>query len=284
MKTNSSRTLGAVVATAALALALAGCGSSGPAGSASGSPASPAPSSSSAPTSSGPTGGTGSGSSHGFPGAIGKVASVSGHSARLQGVGSSTKVTWTSATRVTRELNVARSAITPGTCVFALPAGPAAQRGSILVARTVRIVQPRACGVHTDPMMRPSHPRGVRRPGGRPFMDRMMVAAFGKVTKVTGNGFVVKSTLPRLPRHTEDSRHPTRFTVKVTKSTSYLAIRPVAASAIRAGLCATALGPVGSSGTVAARRIALDDPVAGKCGPQVAIHPGGPTFHPGPVS
>lgn len=282
--TKTGHHLATAMGTTALALALAGCGSTGsPQGSGPGLPSSPAPSGTPGSPSASATGGP---PGHGFPGAMGRVASVSGNSARLKGVGSSTKVTWTPATRVSRQMNVGRSAIRVGTCVFALPGGPAAERGSVIVARTVRIVPRRACGTHTDPMMRPGrhHHHVMGGPGVRRFQPRMMVAAFGRVVGVSRSGFVVRSVLPRLPKHTEDSSHPTRFDVKVTKSTSYLAIRPVAASAIRKGLCATALGPVGSAGTVAARRIALTDPVAGACGPQVGIHPGGPTFHPGAVS
>jgi hypothetical protein len=98
----------------------------------------------------------------------------------------------------------------------------------------------------------------------------------GKVTSVSGSTITVESTTfaggapgaggqsTAAPSAAPSSEKSTR-TVEVTSSTSYTKDKTATSSAVKIGLCATALGTADDTGAIAATSITLSTAVDGSC-------------------
>lgn len=241
---------------AAVAAALAGCGST-----ASSTTAQPAADPSAAATA--PTGPRG---------ASGTVASIADSSIEVQDprTGQST-VTFTSATSFTKMVAATAGDLSAGECVIAMgtpqtgtdPSGP-------ITARTVRIDPAAADG--SCATGGPGGMRGGNRPNGAPSPRNRppgtgpgtgagagagrarAAAAFGKITSVSGSGFVVQNAGSNATR-----------TVTTTGSTTFSKTVATDHSALAVGQCVMAAGPSDDTGAVAASSISISQPGPNGC-------------------
>lgn len=269
---------------AALAvLPLAACGSSGSSGA--------NPSTSAAR----PTGGGGGGVGRTQrPGASGLIAAISGQTMQVQNTSSQTAVTWNASTQLAKVVSGTFADVTVGSCVqvraATVPAGGATSSGgdtaapTALDAATVSITAPvngscAPAGAATPGGNRPTGtrtggPNGTRTgaPGGAPTGDanglRGGGIAFGTVTSVSGNSFVVQETgFGRGGSGTASPTGSTPTTVTVTTSPSTSYSHQVAATAtdIAVGGCVTAYGTADDTGAITAQSLTLRAPVDGSC-------------------
>jgi hypothetical protein len=91
------------------------------------------------------------------------------------------------------------------------------------------------------------------------------------VTTLSASGFVVQGRDPAASAGTS-------ITVTITSSTKYLKVVAAHSSALKAGLCVTAIGTTNSIGAVAARTIRISQPGTNGC---VTGFGGGPGGFPG---
>lgn len=274
-----------LIAAASLALvasiALAGC-------SVKSSDSSPAnPSASSAPR--GFAGGGGSGAA---PGVSGQVAQIDGSTAQVQSTQSQTAVSWTGSTTFTTQVAATAADVAVGDCIVARPsAASGADRGaasaSTVAAATIEIT-PKTddgrCaaaafgGGQGRPGIRPTPAPGGNgangaRDGATPGAGRGFGgAAFGAVGQVTGvaNGsytvaverFARPGAATPAPGATPQSASET---VTFTSDTTFTAVRSANASAVKVGVCVTALGKTDDTGALSATSIAVSPPVDGAC-------------------
>jgi hypothetical protein len=99
----------------------------------------------------------------------------------------------------------------------------------------------------------------------------------GKVTAVSGSTITVESTRFGAPNGSAatssgaattgsaSTGEKTTETVNVTGSTTYTTEKKATASAVKTGLCATALGAADDTGAIAATSVTLSEPVNGEC-------------------
>lgn len=269
---------GLPIGVAACVLALAACGGNGAANTA---------------ATTGPTQSSTSGAQQGqrqarIPGTSGLVAEVDGSTLQVQGSGTQTAVTWTSATRFTQEVAAQAADLKVGTCVMvrsAQASGTAPTTPPTTVTATsVAITTPvngqctggfgRGAGLGGGPGGGTGAP-GQGRPTGIPT-DRPtgqgrggfggFGGAFGKVVAVTSDGFTVQSETFARAGSTATTA-PTTRTVAVSTSPTTTYTRTVAATAAaaRVGSCVTALGTTDQVGAVSARSIAVRPAVNGMC-------------------
>jgi hypothetical protein len=91
-------------------------------------------------------------------------------------------------------------------------------------------------------------------PGPTTFRGRFG-GAFGTITAIAGSSITVKSTFGG----------SATTAVKTTSSTTYVTTASVSASAVKKGLCVTAIGADDVSGVLNARSVSISQPVNGSC-------------------
>ena len=283
------------VAAAAGAVLLAACG-----GSAHGSsPTGAATGAGNAGRSSAQSGGQGTGRQGGGfgggPAAYGQVAALSGSTMQVQNSSQGqVAVSYTGATKFTRTVTVAKTAVVKGDCVTAVGArsassgsSPSASSSSssgsatAFTAATIELSKPTngscsrggiAGGQGTGGQSRPSgfptaFPSGRSRPSGFPTALRSGAAgrgfatgdfAVGQVDSVTSSGIVVT-------QQGFGSQSAKQITVTIDATTKITEQAATTAKALSVGECVSATGTTGSTGAVSATRIAISDPTNGSC-------------------
>lgn len=263
----------------AAAIGLAGCSGS------SGGAATPTPIATAGPVGNGNgNGGVGGGDGQRIPGASGLVAAVEGSTMQVQSATKQTAVTWTATTRFTRTVTGSLADVTVGSCVSVRAEG--SSTGGAPVTATVVDVTPATNGSCVTGFgngrggipgggasgMPTGAPNGTARPTGGPADARGFGGVFGQVTSVSPSGFAVQGFARVAPNGTgapDPSATPTAtgapVEVSVTPATTYAVSKAAAATDVKVGLCATAIGAVDQTGAVTATTVALRDSVNGAC-------------------
>ena len=214
-----------------------------------------------------------------FPGVVGTAAAVSGSSLEVQNPTSGqVTVTFTASTPITDTVSVTSKDVTVGSCVTVV--GKPSTTGSAATSVTATSVTISApvkgnCtgaggfggggfgGGGAGATPRPSFSARPRPTGSRgAFGNGTFGGANGKVTSVSATGFVVQAM-----RRTAGSSTATEtdITVITSSASKYLKTVTASASALKVGLCITAVGTANSIGAVAARSIRASEPGPGGC-------------------
>jgi hypothetical protein len=198
------------------------------------------------------------------PGASGKVADVSGHTAQVQGPsGGQVAVSWTGETTFTEEVDATLADVTVGACAMVTSADEDTDpEATEVAAATVRVEQPtdgdcgqRPEGAPTD--LRTTMPEGEP-PAGAPDGVRRGFGTAGQVTAVSADGFTVSAQRPG-----DDAA--TDVVVTVGEETTVTTTAAAKASAVEVGRCVDARGESDDTGAVTATSISVSDPVDGEC-------------------
>ena len=288
-----SRVVGAISSAALVALALAACGGGAV-----------TPSATTAGAGVGRTGGAGNGATR-TPGVTGLIAAVEGTTMQVQSTTKQTAVGWTASTRITRSVAGTPADIVVGSCVVvrnvttdataasaAVSSGPVsaasvqvspAVKGSCLDAfggaGGIRAGGGFPTGAPTDRPAGDQLPPGATGgPGGRGF------GGFGVAGQVTskGDGEFIVASIGRAGDGGAGASSgatiaTTPVTVTILAATTVTVTTVAAASDIKVGLCATAIGAADDIGKVTATSIVLRDPVSGSCTTGGGLGgPGGP--------
>ncbi len=240
-----------------------------------------------APTGRGTGGPNGQGGGQRQPVVTGLVAAVSGTTMQVQSATKQTAVTWTPTTAFTKQASATLADVTVGACVVARAASGAttAADGSV-TAGTVQITPAATDGTCAGrvggfgggpggpPSGMPSGAPTAAPSGGRDGQGGVGgFGAFGKVVAADATGFSVEETLR--PAATDRPTTTTTVRVHTSGSTAYSKVGAAAAGDVKVGLCASANGQTGETGTMTATTVLLRDPVNGSCTP--AVGAGGPT-------
>jgi hypothetical protein len=213
-----------------------------------------------------------------FPAVVGTAAAVSGSSVEVQNPSSGqVTVTFTASTPITDTVSVTSKDVTVGSCVTVVgkPSAAGAATKSV-TATSVTISAPVKgnCtgagaggfgggfggfgGGQGGSSPRPSFSPRPRPTGSRgAFGNGTFGGADGKVTAVSASGFVVQA---RNRAAGSGTATDTSITVITTSASKYLKTVTASASALKAGLCITAVGTANSIGAVAARSIRISQP------------------------
>jgi hypothetical protein len=215
-----------------------------------------------------------------FPGVVGTAAAVSGSSLEVQNPTSGqVTVTFTASTPITDTVSVTSKDVTVGSCVTVVgkPSAAGAAAKSV-TATSVTISAPvkGSCtgggaggfgggggfggfgGGQGTASPRPSFSPRPRPTGSRgAFGNGTFGGADGKVTSVSASGFVVEA---RSRTAGSGTATDTSVTVITTSASKYLKTVTASASALKVGLCVTAVGTPNSIGAVAARSIRISQP------------------------
>jgi len=218
-----------------------------------------------------------------MPGASGEVAQVSGRTMQVQNpVAGQVAVTWTKDTTFTQQVDATLAEVSVGDCVMVTPTGDDEATDSptdTIQAGQVRILPASddgTCAPDGGRMGGPEDGQGgpmLNGEGGTPPAGMptdlpsdgtvRLMGAFGTVTKVSGNGFTVSTTMPSAPGATESTR--TAVTVVVTDHTDLTRSAAATSAAVKVGVCVDAQGPEDSTGAVTATSIAVSPKVDGEC-------------------
>jgi hypothetical protein len=220
-----------------------------------------------------------------FPGVVGTAAAISGSSLEVQNPTSGqVTVTFTASTPITDTVSVTAKDVTVGSCVTVVgKPSTTGSAGSPVTATTVTISAPvkgncagaggfggggfggfgggGTGGAGASP--RPSFSARPRPTGSQgAFGNGAFGGANGKVTSVSATGFVVQAM-----RRTAGSGTATEtdITVITSSASKYLKTVTASASALKVGLCITAVGTANSIGAVAARSIRVSQPGPSGC-------------------
>jgi|HubBroStandDraft_2_1064218.scaffolds.fasta_scaffold172396_1 hypothetical protein len=220
-----------------------------------------------------------------FPGVVGTAAAISGSSLEVQNPTSGqVTVTFTASTPITDTVSVTAKDVTVGSCVTVVgKPSTTGSAGSPVTATTVTISAPvkgncagaggfggggfggfgggGTGGAGASP--RPSFSARPRPTGSRgAFGNGTFGGANGKVTSISATGFVVQAM-----RRTAGSSTATEtdITVITSSASKYLKTVTASASALKVGLCITAVGTANSIGAVAARSIRVSQPGPSGC-------------------
>jgi hypothetical protein len=213
-----------------------------------------------------------------FPGVVGTAAAVSGSSLEVQNPTSGqVTVTFTASTPITDTVSVTSKDVTVGSCVTVVgkPSAAGAAAKSV-TATSVTISAPVKGGCTGGgaggfgggfggfgPGQGTASPRPSFSPRPRPtgsrgaFGNGTFGGADGKVTSVSATGFVVEA---RSRTAGSGTATDTSVTVITTSASKYLKTVTAGASALKVGLCITAVGTPNSIGAVAARSIRVSQP------------------------
>lgn len=264
----------------AVMILLAGCSGSGQAATPSGGgSAQPA-------AGSGAAGNAGSGQSgqRGMPGVFGLIAEVDGSTLQVQSDSAQTAVSYTSKTSVEQIKTATADDVAAGWCATVVSKDQSSATPgttpSKITASSVSLTKPssgtcgfgggagggpgngqRASGFPSArpgggkmPTARPSG-RASAFPSGRAFGG---VFASGKITKVSGSGFVLAAT-------SMGSKSTRSVTVTLTKDTTLTTQRTAKKSAIKQGECVRASGKTDDTGAVTATRLIVSAAQNGAC-------------------
>jgi hypothetical protein len=219
--------------TAAAALSVAACGSSGnPAPAASKSSTSSAPGSSSAPT-------PGAQAPHGKDRVAGLIASVSGSTIQVNQRNGTATVDVTPSTTVAELTPAQLTDVTAGSCVAVRPTHDDGSGGAQVTARNV-VIGTAPNGTCTAPQ----HARAG--------------AVRGTVASVNGNTVVVNVT--------DQSGSTSQANVAIDNTTTYQKRAVATPAAITQGKCLAARGSNDSSGSLQATTVTVTPANNGKCG------------------
>lgn len=268
----------AFASVAALAIVLAGCSSWGQQAAASGGAAAPKAPSSIAPQ-------------HPFgpaavPGAFGLIAEIDGSTLQVQSQSEQTAVSFNSKTAIEEITPTSVKSLTPGWCATVISSTKAASPGSTpskITATSVALTRPThsSCTIGGGRFNRGDNPR---RPSGAPTdlsgggkfptggasgrfphgrSTNTGSFAFGKITKVSGSGFVLAAQ-SRTPRPTSAAAARS-VSVAISGSTTLTAQETVTSAAIKRGECVRARGKTDDTGAVTATNLILSSAVKGQC-------------------
>lgn len=215
-----------------------------------------------------------------FPGASGKIASVSDSSFLVQNTTAQTRVTYTASTEVTQTRTISLQEVKAGDCVVAT--GSEAS-GDKLTAQLVSVSQ--AVGGECQQDAPGSGPGGGGPGGGRPSDlpsappdgnswpsappgagagAGSFKSASGRVTGAAADGLVLSGELTSV---TSTGPTSSAGSITVNLATNGRVTRQVSAnqSTIAVGQCARAVGSADDKGVVAATSINVSAPVDGDC-------------------
>ena len=251
------------------------------------------------PTGRGGGAGGGTGSGRGFPGVGGLVADVTGSTAQVQSTTSQTAVTWTRSTRFSSLTPTSASAVHVGDCVTARPAFTGRPSGTatatpvptattagattMVAAATVELFPASsgqclptglggagggaggfggtgggrggASGTGT-PTGGPGGQNGFRGGAGR--------GTIGTVASVASGSFVVRPVVLRGPNGPAGTPLAP-VTVTWDSATTFTRLQAAAATAVKVGVCVTAIGKTDSTGALTAMSMQVSQPVGGSC-------------------
>lgn len=259
-----------------LAVPLAACGGGGSSGSSA---------TSAAPSSTPSTAGVGAAGRGGgrMPGTVGTVAAVAASSIEVQNAAGQLTVSFTGSTAFTRTATATRSAVTVGSCVFAV--GTSASAG-VLTATSVTVSRPvngrctttgrfgggfgRGFG-NRPGGVRPSAGGGTPSPGsagGRIGAGPGGSVAMGTVKSVSGPTVVISGTLRTFGASSTPSAASSASTGTLTLASGarYSAVSKVDHRALKVGQCVVARGKSDSTGAVRATAIEISPAAASGCG------------------
>lgn len=274
---------------AALAIVLAGCSSSGQQTAASGGGSAAPQAQTSAAAQGGPAQGA-QGARAGIPGVFGLIAEVDGATMQVQSQSDQTAVSFTSTTAIEQIKTASAKDLAVGWCATVVSSTKSASPGTIpskITATSVSLTKATgsSCGFGGRRMaggqgngQRPSgvpsnFPGGGKfpsgrasgRPGGSPSGRAANFGTFatGKITKVSGSGFVMDA----MSRGANSASTPSTqaVTVTVSKSTKLTAQESAKSSAIKQGECVRANGKTDDTGAVTATSLILSSAVKGQC-------------------
>ena len=217
-----------------------------------------------------------------FPGVVGTAAAVSGSSLEVQNPTSGqVTVTFTASTPITDTVSVTSKDVTVGSCVTVVGKPSAAGAAAKSVTATSVTISAPVKGDCTSAggfggggfggfgggqgtaSPRPSFSPRPRPTGSRgAFGNGTFGGADGKVTSVSASGFVVEA---RSRTAGSGTATDTSVTVITTSASTYLKTVTASASALKVGLCITAVGTPNSIGAVAARSIRISQPGPSGC-------------------
>jgi hypothetical protein len=259
------RTLALAPALLAVGLVASACGGGGTS-SASAAGASPTP----APGNASRGGGA---FPRGVPGTSGLVAAVDGKTLQVQGSGSQTAVTYTGTTRFTQTRTATPAAVEVGLCATVRSANPSASASAAptsVAAASVMVSTPvnGSCfggaafgGFGGGQRFNGTRPSGAPSTGPNGTGRARGLGVTGKITSVTGSGFVVQGER----RAGTGTPSPTTTTVTTTSATTYTATVAATSAAAKVGTCVTAVGKTDDAGAVTATSISVRPPVNGTC-------------------
>jgi hypothetical protein len=224
-----------------------------------------------------------------FPGVTGTAAAVSGSTMEVQNPTSGqVTVTFTASTPITDTVSVTAKDVTVGSCVTVIgkPSTTGSATGPVTATTvTISAAVKGACtgaggfgggfggggfgGTRPSGAPRPSFSARPRPTGSRgAFGNGGFGGANGKVLSVSATGFVVQART-RTPGSAGAASPGTSTTTSVTVITNsaskYLKTVSATASALKVGLCVTAIGTPNSIGAVAARSIRISQPGPSGC-------------------
>ena len=223
-----------------------------------------------------------------FPGVVGTAAAVSGSSMEVQNPTSGqVTVTFTASTPITDTVSATAKDVTVGSCVTVVgkPSAAGSATGPV-TATTVTISAPVKgnCtgaggfgggfggggfgGTRPSGAPRPSFSPRPRPTGSRgAFGNGAFGGANGKVTSVSATGFVVQARSRAAGSAGAAGAAGTDISVTVITNSASKYLKTVTAkpSALKVGLCITALGTPNSIGAVAARTIRISQPGPSGC-------------------
>lgn len=276
------------IAPAVLAvITLAACGNSGTSTTA----ANPAPSAPTATTGAG----AGPNGAPRIPGVSGLVAAISGKTLQVQGTSSQTAVTYNGKTTFTATVAGSPADVEVGSCVTVQePTSTASPTRSTTSTPATKVTAGRvsitaavkgscvSAGFGGGGFGNGTRPSGVpiptpsvsgdAGPDNRAGGFRSFGGTSGKVTAVTGSGFVVESA------GFGQAATTTAVTVTTSSTTTFSRTVTATSKAIATGKCVTALGKTDSTGAVTATSISVRAAENGTCtsGPLGARPNGGP--------
>lgn len=227
-----------------------------------------------------------------FPGARGRIAEVDGTTLQVQSTTSQTAVTYTARTTLTKvvagtlrdvtvgECVTVRSATAPGSATSTATTGP-------MTAATISLSQPvnGTCAFGIAGEAGAGFPGGLGDASGRtrtftpgagglpsgrptgPGAGFRQLGVTGKVLSVSGDAISVQPDGRRFAGGSTATPTPTEApqVVDATAATTVTTTVPAKAADIAVGECATAIGAASDTGSIAATRISLEQPVNGQC-------------------
>lgn len=211
-----------------------------------------------------------------FPGANGRIASISGSSFQVQSDTAQTQVTYTGSTQITQTTTVSLKYVKAGDCITA--SGANASDGAI-TAQIVNVSAPvngecqqnfpgggnpggsRPNGAPSDFPGGGTPPSGF--PSGGPGGGGFTMAS-GKVTSVSDTSIVVNGELNTISSNGPSSS-PGSITVTLAADGSVTKEDSADPSVITVGQCARAIGEANDKGAIAATSINVSAPINGDC-------------------
>jgi Domain of unknown function (DUF5666) len=203
----------------------------------------------------------------GGPAASGRIAAISGSTMQVQNPQTGqVAVTWSRATKFTHMVDTTLAAVRAGDCVTATaPSGTSASATSFTATTLVIGAQADGtCGAAVGPGDGQPPTGAPSAPPSGPPPSAPAAVASGTVGSVSGSTLVIAA-------RRVGSNSTRTVTVTVDSNTKITTDATTTSKSVKVGKCVSAQGAADSTGTVAATRIRISDPVNGQC----ALGPGG---------